>query len=138
MDNDLTSLTWTIEAAGLGPITSVRLLPSSDPDRVASILVELDPASPDKARILARWLETITVWDAIAGKLRASDTKLRLSVRGQFPSGSPVIVVAAFDEQTESAQTDLIADQVERQKIPELVRQLVEIETRRPAPTDQL
>jgi hypothetical protein len=138
MDDDLTSLAWTIEAAGLGPTTTVRLLPSSDPDRVASILVELDPASPDKARILARWLETITVWDAIAGKLRASDTKLRLSVRGQFPSGSPVIVVAAFDEQTESAQADLIADQIKRQEIPELVHQLVEIETRRPAPTDQL
>lgn len=97
------ALTEMIERSGLGPAT-VEILPG--PPEVAK--VELDATSPHKARTLLRWLDFIDVQDMVAGKFRASDPQVRLNVRGRFPGGDWVIVVAAFDEQSEATRPEII------------------------------
>ncbi|MGW4528362.1 hypothetical protein [Amycolatopsis sp. NPDC004378] len=119
-------LAAAIAAAGLGTTTSVEVITIRGTEVVK---VDLDGTSASKARTVLRWLDLITVWDMVAGKFRASDTTLRLNVRGQFPSGGPVVVVVPFDERTEVEQVALITDLVERVEPVVLVNQLVTLES---------
>ncbi len=118
-------LAASIETAGLGPATSVEVITIRGTE---VIKVDLDGTSTSKATTVLRWLDLITVWDMVAGKFRASDTTLRLNIRGQFPSGGPVVVVVPFDERTEAEQVALINDSVERVEPVVLVNQLVTLE----------
>lgn len=116
-----------IETADLGPTSSVDVKDIHDTE---VIIVVLDTVSPRKARTLQRWLTLITAWDMIDGKYDDTDRMARLNVRGQFPGGTPIIVVAPFSEDTEPEQAALIHAHIERQRPHELVRRLAEIETR--------
>lgn len=124
---DGNTLLSEIEAAGLGPVTSVEVMDT--PDGGEALLVELDATSPRKARTLLRWMEGIRVIDMVAGKYRATDSLVRLNLRGLLPTGDVVIVVAAFDEHTETRQTELIDARIEARRPHELVTALAALET---------
>lgn len=119
-----------IDRQGLGPITGFRFVKTDHEDAPVLFQVELKSDSPRKARALAEWINIMEVRDATTGKFRASDRELRLNLRGFAPGGTPVVVVAPYNEDTETEATDLIALLVEKQHLVELVTRLVAIETR--------
>lgn len=130
-DND-DELVAALDAAGLGPVhaAEVRMVGDDGPggaDRVPVMFVELDATSAGKAHTLGRWLDRIDVVDMVAGKFHATDTELRLNIRGRTPAG-PVVVVAAFSERTEPRHTEAIRAQIERQQPRRLVAALAALD----------
>ncbi|QYN17457.1 hypothetical protein [Amycolatopsis sp. DSM 110486] len=125
--SDETQLTAAIDKANLGPARVTMLSPGSDRE---TALVVLEPTSPAKAQTLLRWLDVIDLIDATSGKWKKRDPRVRLNLRGRFPSGMYLIVACEFDERTEAAQTDLISELIEPQQIVKLVRALADMEYR--------
>lgn len=119
MTTGLADLAKMIDEARLGP-ASVDLIANNQ-----VIQVTLDVDAPRKAETLARWLDLLTVRDMVAGKFRASDDTVRLNLGGFFPTGTPVVVVAPFHEETEAAQVALIYAQIEQQQPLDLVTDLM-------------
>jgi hypothetical protein len=118
---DLADLTEAINLHGLGPAT-VTLEQTSWGEDMAVVLLDTD--APDKAGALAMWLEFITVRDAVAGRLRRGDPRMRLHLRGWFPSGLPVVVSAPYDARTEPVSVTLIDTRIDTQDIPRLLAAL--------------
>jgi hypothetical protein len=117
----LQQLTESINYSGLGPTRGVQIL---HPNGTEVIHIELDPTHPNKTRALQRWLDLIIFRDMTIGKYRATDPELRLNVRGEFPSGVPIIVTVAYHEHTESEQVRLITASIEEQRPKVLADQL--------------
>jgi hypothetical protein len=118
-------VTAAIHAAGLGPTTSVDSLIVDDVHVLKVLLAE----GPQLVTVLRRWLDRLTVHDMVVGKFRASDTVLRLTIRGQGGPGL-VCVSAPFSEHTQPAQVELIATSIDWQQPRDLVDQLAALETR--------
>jgi hypothetical protein len=123
--HDIQQLTDQIEAANLGSVSSVKVIKHNDVD---IIIVELETASPTKARTALRWLDLITARDMIASKYRSTDAETRLSIRGHFPSGVFVIIVVTFHDKHDAEQVKLINVHINDQRPVQLITRLASIE----------
>lgn len=92
------------------------------------IRFELHQHIAGKAAVLQRWLTAITPIDVIAGEYHAADPMLRLNLRGTFPDGQLVVVVAPFDRQTEQQQVALLSDRFNRKDPVALLQRLATLE----------
>ncbi|QYN41141.1 hypothetical protein K1T35_48250 (plasmid) [Pseudonocardia sp. DSM 110487] len=124
---DRTDLGW------LGPIADTRIIQTGDARALLALQVELPERSPRRARALAEWVLLLEVRDTIAGKFHASDRVLRLNLRGLAPDGTPVVVIAPYDERRDAEAVAEIQRLARGQQLlHELVTRLIAIETRTP------
>ncbi|MEV5539190.1 hypothetical protein AB0L13_20220 [Saccharopolyspora shandongensis] len=115
-----------IEHAGLGPVSSVRTIDVAG-DSVVEVV--LDATTQGKARTLLRWAVRLESVDATIGKFRRTDRESRFTLRGTTAFGTPVLVIAVFDDRTESRAVTLLRDRIEHADVIGLVNQLAGLET---------
>lgn len=121
-DAEMDVLRQLVTEADLGPAEASVI---GDGD---GIRFELDHGILGKAAVLQRWLHAINPIDVIAGTYHAADPVLRLNLRGTFPDGQMVVVVAPFDRQVEQQQVALISERINRKAPEALVDLLVTLE----------
>lgn len=111
--------TW-IEQMDLGPVTSIEY-------GAGVLRIELDGASPHKARTARRWVSIIHPASLIVSHESTIDDLGFVVLNGWFQHVSTALVIP-YSERREAAALTLIRDQIERQDVAGLIAQLAALE----------